>query len=169
MIAQRWPRPRRGAWGVMPRPGPATSPGRPSAPSRCARMAAEPLASLSKTLWESTNSQGGVRLHFKAGGKRRPFNHSGKARRRERGSPLADEDKRRRGRVPVTVSIGLGGLDQGLDLPGRQVLPGPKFGVGASGRRNCSIYFGWCDQLEPRLCQGKRTSRDRSGGNPAPP
>jgi ATP dependent DNA ligase domain len=32
-------------------------------------------------------------------------------------------------RVPVTVAVRLGGLDQGLDLPGRQVLPGSKLGV----------------------------------------
>jgi hypothetical protein len=56
----------------------------------------------------------------------------------------------------VTVAVRLGGLDQGLDLPRRQVLPGAKLGVGASGRRNCSIYFGWRDQLEVRLCHGKR-------------
>ena len=56
----------------------------------------------------------------------------------------------------MTVPIGLGDLDQGLDLPGRQVLPGPKFDVGASGRRDCSIYFGWRDQLEVRLRHGKR-------------
>jgi hypothetical protein len=36
--------------------------------------------------------------------------------------------------------------------------PGFEVGVRTPGRSNCSIYFGWCDQLEPRLCQGKRTS-----------
>jgi hypothetical protein len=66
------------------------------------------------------------------------------------------EGQQDHGRVPVTVAVRLGGLDQGLDLPGRQVLPGTKFGVGASGRRNCSIYFGWCDQPEVRLRHGKR-------------
>jgi hypothetical protein len=43
-------------------------------------------------------------------------------------------------RVPMPVSVGLGGLDQGLDLAGRQVLPGPKLGVRAPHRSNCSIY-----------------------------
>jgi hypothetical protein len=66
------------------------------------------------------------------------------------------ERKQDHGRVPVTVAVRLGGLDQGLDLPGRQVLPGPKLGVGASRRRDCSIYFGWGNQLEVRLCPGKR-------------
>jgi hypothetical protein len=37
-----------------------------------------------------------VRLEVEARGARCPFNHPGKAGRGERGSPLADEDKRRR-------------------------------------------------------------------------
>jgi hypothetical protein len=41
-------------------------------------------------------------------------------------------------RVPMPVSIGLGRLDQGVDLAGRQVLAGPKLGVRAPGRSNCS-------------------------------
>ena len=73
--------------------------------------------------------------------------------RRPKPMPEGQQDH---GRVPVTVPVRLGGLDQGLDLPGRQVLPGAKFGVGASGWRNCSIYFSWRDQLEVRLCHGKR-------------
>jgi hypothetical protein len=72
--------------------------------------------------------------------------------------PEGHEDQ---GRVPVTVAVGLGGLDQGLDLAGRQVLPGPKFGVGTSGRRNCSIYFCWRDQPEVRLRHGKRPFPNR--------
>ena len=40
--------------------------------------------------------------------------------------------------VPVPVAVRLGSLDQGIDLPESQVLPGSKFGVGASGRANCS-------------------------------
>jgi Pyruvate/2-oxoacid:ferredoxin oxidoreductase delta subunit len=50
------------------------------------------------------------------------------------------EGQQDHGRVPLPVSIGLCGFDQGLDLAGRQVLPGSKFGVRTSGRRNCSIY-----------------------------
>ena len=56
----------------------------------------------------------------------------------------------------MTVSVGLGRLDQGLDLAGRQVLPGSKFGVRTPGRSNYSIYFSWGDQLEVRLVHGKR-------------
>jgi hypothetical protein len=46
--------------------------------------------------------------------------------RRPKPMPEGQQDH---GRVPVTVAIRLGGLDQGLDLPGRQVLPGSKLGV----------------------------------------
>jgi hypothetical protein len=41
------------------------------------------------------------------------------------------EGQQDHGRVPMPPSIGLGGLDHGLDLPGRQVLPGSKYGVRA--------------------------------------
>jgi hypothetical protein len=44
------------------------------------------------------------------------------------------EGQQDHGRVPVTVAVRLGGLDQGLDLAGRQVLPGTKFGIGASAQ-----------------------------------
>jgi hypothetical protein len=48
-----------------------------------------------------------VRLHFKAGGNRRPLDHPGKASGRERGSPLADEDnKRRRLALPLEPAQG---------------------------------------------------------------
>jgi hypothetical protein len=47
-----------------------------------------------------------VRLHFKAGGNRRPLDHAGKASGRERGSPLADEDKRRRLALPLEPAQG---------------------------------------------------------------
>jgi hypothetical protein len=50
--------------------------------------------------------------------------------------PEGQEDH---GCVPLPVSIGLCGLDQRFDLPGRQVLPGSKFGVRTLRRRNCSI------------------------------
>jgi hypothetical protein len=57
------------------------------------------------------------------------------------------EGQQDHGRVSLPVSIGLCGLDQRFDLPGRQVLPRSKFGVGASGRRNCSIYFSRRDSV----------------------
>jgi hypothetical protein len=63
--------------------------------------------------------------------------------------PEGQEDH---GRVAVTVTVGLGSLD----LAGRQVLPGSKFGVRTPGRSNYSIYFSWGDQLEVRLVHGKR-------------
>jgi hypothetical protein len=163
-----------------------------------------------------------VRLQFEAGGSRRPFDHPGEACRRERGSPLADEDERRRlalpleppqgpelvtvqgmgagcavldpphvqdgavevdlvpaqvtglggtqpvpeghqdhGRVPVTVPVGLGRLDQGLDLAGRQVLPGPKLRVRTPDRSNCSIYFSWRDQLEVKITNSLQAGKPR--------
>jgi len=59
------------------------------------------------------------------------------------------ENQEDHGGVPLPVAVGLGRLDQGLDLSGRQVLPGAEFGVRAPCRRDCSIYFGWRDQLTP--------------------
>jgi hypothetical protein len=46
-----------------------------------------------------------VRLQFEAGGSRRPFDHPGKASGRERGSPLADKDKRRRLAWPLEPAV----------------------------------------------------------------
>jgi hypothetical protein len=69
--------------------------------------------------------------------------------------PEGQEDH---GRVPVPVPVRLGRLDQGLDLAGRQVLPGAQLGVWAPGRSNCSIYFGWRDQLQMQFCHEKQPS-----------
>jgi hypothetical protein len=51
----------------------------------------------------------------------------------------------------MAVPVAPGGLDQGLDLVGREVLPGPQLGVLLPLRSNCSFYFGWRDQLEMRF------------------
>jgi hypothetical protein len=53
----------------------------------------------------------------------------------------------------MAVSVGLGGLDQGVDFAGRQVLAGAKLGVRSSCRRNCSENLSWRDQLECRILQ----------------
>jgi len=63
-----------------------------------------------------------------------------------------DEDH---GRVPMPMSVYLGGHDQGVDLAGRQVLSGAELGVRTSDRGNCSIS-GWRDQFEVRLCHLKQ-------------
>jgi hypothetical protein len=47
------------------------------------------------------------------------------------------EGQQDHGRVPVPVAVRLGGLDQGFDLSGRQVLLGSKFGV----RTGASVRF----------------------------
>jgi hypothetical protein len=60
-----------------------------------------------------------VRLEVEARGARCPLNHPGKAGRRERGSPLADEDKRRVLALPLESA-------QGPELVAAQ-------GVGARG------------------------------------
>jgi hypothetical protein len=70
------------------------------------------------------------------------------------------EGQQDHGRVPVPPSIGLGGLDQGIDLAQRQVLPGADLGVGTAGRCNCSIYCGWRDEFEPRFCHEKLPPRN---------
>ena len=98
-------------------------------------------------------------------------------------APIADfscpeavaESDQDHGRVPMTIPFGPGGLDQGVDLAGRQVLAGAKLGVrsacpqcaraigflgsrrpvdacrrflNGARRRNCSENFSWRDQLE---------------------
>jgi hypothetical protein len=57
-------------------------------------------------------------------------------------------------RVTVTVAIGLGCLDQRLSLIVRQMLAGTDIGILGPARRNCSIFSGWRDQPESRLCHG---------------
>ncbi len=66
--------------------------------------------------------------------------------------PEGDQDC---GGVTVPVSVGLGGLNQGLDLVGRQMLAAAKLDVSSTGRRrprhlplkegggNCSGFFSW--------------------------
>ena len=59
---------------------------------------------------------------------------------------VAEGDKDHGG-IPVTPAIGLGGIDQPIDLGAGQVLPGPIDRVRSSPRhRDCSIYSGWCHQ-----------------------
>ena len=53
------------------------------------------------------------------------------------------EGKEHHERVALTIAVGLGRLDQPLDLVDGQVLPGPKVAILASARRNCSIFSGW--------------------------
>src|SRR6266446_6859987 len=64
-----------------------------------------------------------------------------------RPEPVAEGDQDH-GRVPVAISIGLGGLDQRFDLAWRQVLTGARLHIRSPCRRNCSENFSWCDQLE---------------------
>ena len=61
---------------------------------------------------------------------------------------VAEGDKDH-GRIPVTPAIGLGGIDQPIDLGAGQVLAGPGVGVRFPSRRgNCSFYDGWRHQLQ---------------------
>ena len=66
--------------------------------------------------------------------------------------PVCDQDH---GGVAVPIAVGLGSLDQGLDFARRQVLAAAKLGVRTPPWRNCSIYFGWRDQPQRRLCHMK--------------
>ena len=46
-------------------------------------------------------------------------------------------------------AIGLGGIDQPIDLGAGQVLAGPVFGIPLPSRcGDCSIYSGWCRQFQ---------------------
>ena len=61
---------------------------------------------------------------------------------------VAEGDKDHGG-IPVTPAIGLGGIDQPIDLGAGQVLPGPIDRVRFSSRhRDCSIYSGWCHPFQ---------------------
>jgi hypothetical protein len=53
----------------------------------------------------------------------------------------------------MTVAVGLGGLYQGFDLAGRQVLAGAKLGIRSRYRRNCSENLSWRHQIECKICQ----------------
>ena len=61
---------------------------------------------------------------------------------------VAEGDKDHGG-IPVTPAIGLGGIDQPIDLGAGQVLPRPIDRVRFSSRHgDCSIYSGWCHQFQ---------------------
>ena len=60
-----------------------------------------------------------------------------------RSQTVAEGDKDHGG-IPVTPAIGLGGIDQPIDLGAGQVLPRPIDRVRFSPRhRDCSFYDGW--------------------------
>jgi hypothetical protein len=52
--------------------------------------------------------------------------------------PKGDQDH---GGIAMTVSVGFGSIDQGVDLAGRQVLAGAKLDVRSPYRRNCSYIL----------------------------
>ena len=61
---------------------------------------------------------------------------------------VAEGDKDHGG-IPVTPAIGLGGIDQPIDLGASQVLPRPIDRFRFSTRRSdCSIYSGWCHPFQ---------------------
>jgi hypothetical protein len=55
-------------------------------------------------------------------------------------------------RVTVTVLVGLGRLNQLLDLVGREVLAGAQLCIWCALRRDCSIFGSWGDQSQVRIC-----------------
>jgi hypothetical protein len=103
-----------------------------------------------------------------------PGEHVCQSNRQRRKSLPCEERGRARasrspGRVPVSPSIGLGGLDQGIDLAQHQVLPGADLGVGTpptvrkpetAGESICRGRLGIRDRL--RLLKSGR----RGGGRP---
>ena len=61
---------------------------------------------------------------------------------------VAEGDKDHGG-IPMTPAIGLGGIDQPIDLGAGQVLPRPIFSVPFPSRYgDCSIYSGWGHQFQ---------------------
>ena len=75
---------------------------------------------------------------------------------------VAEGDKDHGG-IPVTPAIGLGGIDQPIDLGAGQVLPSPIDRVRFSSRQSdCSIYGGWSQPVTrtPVGAPGKRGKAD---------
>jgi hypothetical protein len=62
--------------------------------------------------------------------------------------PVGNQDH---GRVPVAMAVALHGIDQCLDLVGREVFAGPQVGVGTAPRHNCPIYDGCPHYLQVRF------------------
>jgi hypothetical protein len=58
------------------------------------------------------------------------------------------------GRVAVAVAVAASGLDQPLDLAGRDMLAGADLAVLGPPRRNCSHYASWRDQFEMQILHG---------------
>src|ERR1019366_6371265 len=65
--------------------------------------------------------------------------------------PIGNQDH---GRVPVTVSIVLCGLDKLFNLSFGQMLSAAKLAVRPAHRGNCSFFGGWLHQLEVRFGHG---------------
>jgi hypothetical protein len=64
--------------------------------------------------------------------------------------------------VTVAVAIALGCLDELLDLLGGEVLTGAQIRIWGALRRDCSIFSGWRDQAQVRICHGLCAPLDRN-------
>ena len=75
--------------------------------------------------------------------------------------PAVAEGDKDHGGIPVAPAIGLGGIDQPIDLGAGQVLPGPIDGVRfTSRRRQRFVYDGW---RQPRRSTLSGLSAERPG------
>ena len=83
----------------------------------------------------------GLTILGRCGGGLRLVSHQVKSW--EWGSYPRREPRQDHGRVPMPVAIGLGRLDQLLDLGLGQMLPLAVVGVGSATRSNCSLFAVW--------------------------
>src|SRR5262249_54095509 len=63
----------------------------------------------------------------------------------DRSEPVAEGQEDHRP-IAVRLPIGLGGLDQKLDLVLGEAFTGPIVGIGSPPRRYCPFFAGWCHQ-----------------------
>ena len=82
------------------------------------------------------------------------YDRTGRTTKTGRPQTVAEGDEDHGG-IPVTPAIGLGGIDQPIDLGAGQVLPRPIDRVRFSSRHSdCSFYSGWGHQFQRRFSHG---------------
>jgi hypothetical protein len=62
--------------------------------------------------------------------------------------PVGQKDHQR---ITIAVAVGLGGLDQLVDLVVLEILARPQLSVFQPTWRNCSIFSGWRDGARVRF------------------
>jgi hypothetical protein len=76
--------------------------------------------------------------------------------RRSQAMPVGQEQHQG---VTVAVPVGLGRLNELIDLVGSQVLTGSQLGIRWARRRDCSIFSAWRDQPQVQSRHDLRAPR----------